>query len=174
MVDYYLDGKLSTTEKLYLILEERLKENGEELNYSQAALNAYASSPRADIDCLKLINLDNRSFLEAVYMIAFNFTPPLEYINEWDEKIKTLTQEEFQREFISSFVTCPAFGKEHVRLRNCLYIHECVFKKNKSKKQKRLRGILLQIYYLFKPIYLNLPAKMKSFLKTHFRKYVFE
>lgn len=112
--------KYCTGDVLYQKIADNLHKSGEELPCTPEAFHLYATEGRADIDYLKLINLDNRSFLEAVYILSYNTLPPRDYLQLWQRWILTLPKEEFQRRFINSFVNSSDFGVRHVRLRNCI------------------------------------------------------
>lgn len=153
---------ISTIKKIYLLMEQNLAEVNEDMPFTMDAACAYASEGRGEIDYLKLINLDNHSFFDATYMIAFNTLPPTYYIDRWRTDIETLPKEEFHRKFINSFVQLPDFGKRHVRLRNCICLD--VPEKNGDRKPVK-KTIKEQIFRILKPIYLKFPQPIRNELK---------
>lgn len=162
-------GEISTSLKLYRIVEQRLCMVDETLPCTLDAMKMYASEGRGDIDYLKFMNLDNESFLEAIYMCAFNAVPPVQYINLWKEDIDTLSKELFQKKFMHSFVQRVDFATSHVRLRNCF----CINASDYTPIILRRNWIRQKIYLHFKPMYLRLPKGLKMFLKKRFFKLFF-
>jgi len=160
---------ISTSEKIYLLMEQRLSERNESLPCTMDALRVYASESRAEIDYLKLINLDNRSFFDAVYIISFNTVPPADYVNLWQKSIETLPREKFQRKFMNSFVQRRDFATRHVRLRNCICLD--IPAKNAGGKWGK-KPFKEKIFQMLKPVYLKFPEpareKLKAFLWDYF------
>ena len=163
-------GEIKTSLKLYQMVEQKLREEGDEtLPATLPAMEIYASEGRGDIDYLKFMNLDNESFLEAIYMCAFNAVPPREYIDLWQDDIETLPKEILQKKFLYSFVQRVDYGSKHIRLRNCF----CINASDCEPKILRRTWIRQQIYLRFKPMYLCFPHGLKTFLKKHLWKYFF-
>lgn len=159
-----------TSEKIYLLMERSLTERGEFLPCTMDALRAYASEGRAEIDYLKLINLDNRSFFDAVYTISFNTVPPANYIDQWQRFMETLPKEKFQQKFINSFVQRRDFGTRHVRLRNCT----CLDMPARNKGDKQVKKPFKEtIFQTLKPLYLKLPESAREKLKVLLWNYFF-
>lgn len=159
-----------TSEKLYLLMEQRLREVQEELPCTMDALRAYASEGRAEIDYLKLINLDNRSFFDAVYTISFNTIPPADYVDSWKRAIETLPKEKFQRKFMNSFVRRRDFAVRHVRLRNCICLDLPAADRNGDYKEKPFKE---RVFQTLRPVYLKLPKPVREKLKTLLWNYFF-
>lgn len=155
-----MHADISTSEKLYAFLSERLEQEGESLPCTLDAMKVYARSTRADLDYLDLINLDNRSLVDACYTISFNFSPPDDFIDQWREDIKSLPKDEFHEKFMNSFVELRDFGKKHVRLKNCI----CLKRPAKFRADSRAR-LRIWMYNTFKPMYMRLPVPMRRRLK---------
>ena len=153
-------GTMSLSDKLYALAAERLKEHGESLPCTLDAMHVFAQSPRAELDYLQLINLDNRSLVDACYAISFYFPPPDHYIDQWKEDIENLSKDEFHKKFMNSFVHLPDFGKKHVRLRNCI----CLDMPAKFRQSPGVR-LRIWIYSTFKPMYMRLPVATRQRLK---------
>ena len=100
MADNYVEA-ISTLDKLYSLLERRLEQAGNSLPCTMEALHIYASSPRSDTDYLDLINLDNQSLFDSVYMITASNIPRSDYAELWEERIKSLPKEKFHMEFMN-------------------------------------------------------------------------
>lgn len=171
MVESTLDMN-NTNRKLYNLIADRLEEQGERMPCTLESLYVYAEEPRADIDYLKIINLDNQSFFDACYVLAFNTYPPAHYNEHWKEDIENLSREEFQRKFINSFVCLRDFGTKHIRLRNCIYLEEQKNKQYEQEKSELTTRIKIKdwIYKTFKPIYTKMPALVKRMLKSIYSK----
>ena len=107
----------STSVKLYQMVEQKLSGVGETLPCTLSAMAAYSTEERGNIDYLHFMNLDNESFLEAIYMCAFNAVPPQEYLDLWREDMETLSRESFQKKFMNSFVQRVDFSSERSHLR---------------------------------------------------------
>lgn len=152
--------EIGTSEKLYQFLSKRLEQEGENLPCTLDAMKVYARSARAELDYLDLINLDNRSLVDACYSISFNFSPPDDYIDQWREDIEKLSKDEFHKKFMNSFVQSPEFGKKHVRLRNCI----CLDPPAKFRQSPGVR-LRIWIYSTFKPMYMRLPVTTRQRLK---------
>ena len=162
-----LDAKeVGTSQKIYRMIEQSLERTGESLPWTMESLTVYAVEGRGDIDYLKLINLDNRSFMEVFYMLAFNAMPAKEYIEFWDDDVETLPRNQFQQKFVQSFVQRPDFASRHVRLRNCTCINALDF----STKRLRFRE---RVYVHLQPLYMKLPCGMRSCLKKMLWKFLF-
>jgi len=161
---------IGTSEKLYLLMAQRLKDTDERLPYTMDALRTYASEGRAEIDYLKLINLDNRSFFDAVYMIAFNTIPPAQYAAQWRTAIETLPKEKFQRNFINSFVERRDFATHYVRLRNCTCLN---MPSQNMKGDRHSKTLKERIFQMLKPAYLKLPEPAREKLKALLWNYFF-
>ncbi len=155
----------TTTERLYSILEARLQAQGEDLPCTREALRVYSESPRADLDYLKLINLDNRSFFDACYMIAFNTYPPAHYVEQWQSDMEQLSREAFQKKFINAFIRLPDIRKWNVRIRNCPYL---------TPPAKLRTGLRTRVYRTFLPVYKRLPASAKRRIKQVLWKFFFQ
>ena len=169
MADNYVEA-ISTLDKLYSLLERRLEQAGNSLPCTMEALHIYASSPRSDIDYLDLINLDNQSLFYSVYMITASNIPRSDYVELWEERIKSLPKEKFHMEFMNAFVSWPEFSAYHVRLKNCIYVDADFHSK---RDVMFVRKLTFRIYRMLKPIYLQLPDNIRQALKLRFRKYVF-
>ncbi len=147
-----------TSERLYQLLEERVKAQGETLPCTMDALRVYASEGRKELDYLKLMELDNRSFFDVCYCLAFNIYPPAHYLEQWKNDIETLPKEEFQRRFLIGFSRLPLYGQWHVRLRNCF----CLSPEDMNGFSGKLYAWL---YDHFHGPYLRLPESVRHFLK---------
>ena len=159
-----------TSEKIYLLMAQRLREVQEELPCTLDALRAYAAEGRAEIDYLKLINLDNRSFLDAVYTISFNTVPPASYVETWERYIEELPKEKFQRKFMNTFVRRRDFAVRHVRLRNCICLDQPGGDRYEDYNGKPFKE---RIFQTLRPVYLKLPKPAREKLKTIFWNYFF-
>lgn len=116
----YMEHNQCTSDRIYQHIADKLREAGGEVPCTPEAFHLFATEGRAELDYLKLMNLDNLSFLQAIYSISFNTFPPEEYISVWQKSIDTLPEEEFQRKFINAFVRAKLFTTQHIRLRNCI------------------------------------------------------
>ena len=152
--------EIGTSEKLYQFLSKRLEQEGESLPCTLDAMKVYARSARAELDYLDLINLDNRSLVDACYSISFNFSPPDDYIDQWREDIEKLSKDEFHKKFMNSFVRLRNFSVRHVRLRNCICL-DMPARIKPGLSARRRAGL----YRLLHPIYSRMPASMKDRLK---------
>lgn len=155
----------STADRLYALLEERLREQGEGLPCAMPALSAYAASAKGEIDCLRLAGLDNRSFFEACYLIAFDCLPPEHFVRAWEKEMDALPREAFREKFLRAFVLLPDYGRLSVRLIHCPYIDQGGLLQ--QRRALRLRG---RVYDLLRPLYLRLPAPLRAFLKRALHK----
>lgn len=160
--------ELTTSEKLYRYMERRMGETGAEMPCSQTVLSLYAAAPRADLDYLQLINLNNRDLFDACYILSFNVMPPADYFERWKEDIETLPKEEFHKKFINSFVYIRDYGKFFVRMRNCVYMQNPVKIRSGSLMKWREK-----LYHGLKPLYMKLPKKTRNRLKDRLWKYFF-
>lgn len=146
--------QLSTSDKLYELLLER---NGT-LPCEIDALRAYSRSPQREVDYLTLANLDNRSFLQAFYLMCFNIQPPAQMMEHWEPMIQKLDKREFQMKFVKSFIQRPDFATKHIRLYNCIILEPVKLAMPRSR-------LKVQIYCAMKPMYLKLPTSVKIVLK---------
>ena len=153
----FAQREISTSDKLYALMAERLKMKQESLPCTLDALSVYATEKRAQIDYLKLINLDNRSFFDACYIIAFNVFPSEFHVRMWQESINALPREEFQRKFLNSFVLLPEFSAYQVRLKNGF----CMDVPRKSASHC-VSTIKRTIYRVFKPFYMRFPGSIRK------------
>lgn len=154
--------QLSTSDKLYDLL---LGKNGS-LPCEIDALRVYSRSPQREVDYLSLANLNNRSFLQAFYLLCFNIYPPAQMMEYWEPSIQELDREEFQKKFVESFIQRPDFATKHIRLYNCTILEPAKLGTPRSRFK-------IKIYCAMKPLYLRLPTGMKAFLKKCFWKLFF-
>ena len=159
----------STSVKLYQMVEQKLSGVGETLPCTLSAMAAYSTEERGNIEYLHFMNLDNESFLEAIYMCAFNAVPPQEYLDLWREDMETLSRESFQKKFMNSFVQRVDFSSRHVRLRNCFCLDVPDFVPGILCKNR----IRQQLYLRLKPLYLRLPDRTRKLLKRYLWKFFF-
>lgn len=162
-----LDEKeVGTSQRIYQMIAHELENTVESLPWTMEALSVYAAEGRGDIDYLKLINLDNRSFMEAFYMLAFNAIPAKEYIEFWKDDVEILPRDQFQQKLVNSFVRRPDFSSRHVRLRNCICINALDF----SPRRLRFRE---RVYVRLQPLYMKLPHGVRTCLKKALWKFFF-
>lgn len=150
--------KAGTSQQIYQMIAQKLEGTGESLPWTMESLSVYAVEGRGDIDYLKLVNLDNRSFMEAFYMLAFNAMPAAEYLEFWEADVETLPKDQFQKKFVNSFVQRPDFSTRYVRLRNCTCINALDF----SPRRLRFRE---KVYVRLQPLYMKLPQGVRACLK---------
>lgn len=165
------NAKGSTTERLYEYLEGQLKLQGEKLPCTKDALLLYSEYPWADINYLDFINLDNKSFFEALYLVSFNRSVPQTLRDNWNEQIETLDRKTFQEKYINYFINRRRFDTGHVKLRNCICeIKQYDLKYFNGNFQTSFKE---RVYQKLHPIYMKMPIKLRLIFKKTFRRYFF-
>lgn len=153
-------------EQIYEVMEMELVQKGEKMPCTKNVFLLYQTSRIYEADYLKIKNLNNFDFFQAVYLLLFNRVPDEDAKIHWREKMETLENSEFQKQVLNS-----VRGSQEYVIKGSKLINYCLAeedtKDNEAKLSRKVR-ILNRLY----PIYAKLPERVKDFMRKHIKKYV--
>lgn len=132
---------------IYSIVEQRLAANGMSQACSRDAFIAVRNLRLAELNFAELSRLDNRSFIETIYMAMWLRLPTLDERSQWDNDIETMSPQEFQRKFMGYVATT---------------------RKSILPNTPSTWDVLLNNIY--NKVYLKTPKSFQKFVRAHFKK----
>ena len=131
---------------IYSIVERRLRANGMENACSRDAFVAVRGLRLGEIDGIGLTKLDNRSFVDAVYLTAWNRPPTDDERDVWRDDIQSLPPSDFQRKFMGWLAS-----------------------KRKNNAFAKPSPVAILLNKTYNHVFLKTPEPFQKFVRDHFK-----